>query len=291
MIFTKISSYTSRNYSTMPSNSITTSQWLESAISQLTSAGIENPRLDCLVILEDALGKNRSHILANPNELITNKRLEVLDVNLAKRRSRIPLAYIRGTKEFYGLNFQVNPDVLIPRPETEDIIEIFESLPIDQNAKVADIGTGSGNIAITLAKRNPNLTVFAYDIDQYALNIARVNAKQHEAQVNFGLSDLLGEIAGPFNTIIANLPYVDTAIETEPEIESEPQTAIFSGDKGLKHISDLINQINDSTLVKNGWLILESHEQQHDSIKHLCSKQNLILVQTKNLIQAFKRKA
>lgn len=274
----------------MPSNP-TTSQWLESAISQLASAAIETSRLDCLVLLEDALGQNRSHILANPDELITNEQLQELDTNLAKRRSRIPLAYIRGSKEFYGLDFNVTPDVLIPRPETEDIIDIFKSLPMDKTAKVADIGTGSGNIAITLAKQNPLLEVYAYDIDQSALNVASANAENHKVEVHFAVSDLLVDVAGPFDVVIANLPYVDTAIETEAEIEAEPRSAIFSDNQGLRHISDLIDQIDDSTLLQGGWLILESHEQQHDSIKDLCSKQNLILVQTQNLIQAFQRKA
>lgn len=260
-------------------------KWLGVATTELSDAGVPNPRLDCLVILEDTLERDRSSLLANPNEVISSQELSSLDLKLQKRKSRIPLAYIRGIKEFYGLEFDVNQSVLIPRPETEDIVELVEALPLSPAPKIADIGTGSGNIAITLAKRNPEFKVYAYDIDQNALLLARRNAEKHNVNLKIAESDLLAETAEKFEVIIANLPYVDPNISVEPELLAEPKTALFAKDKGLELIKKLIAQINTDNLAPRGWVILESHKYQHNTIAKLCLEHRLKLIQTKNLIQ------
>lgn len=267
---------------------ITIGYWLTQSIDKLAINGIHNPRLDCLVMMEDVTKKNKSHLLANLNTELTKDQQVQLGKMLDRRFNREPLAYIRGYKEFYGINFQVNPDVLIPRPETEDIIDIIEQLALSPKATILDVGTGSGNIAITIAARNPQLQVSATDISSKALQTAKRNAKLHNVRINFMHSDLLNNVDGQFDVIVANLPYVSKQIPIKPELKREPSTAIFAEQDGLDLILKLIDQIYAKNILANsGWLIIESHSHQHQKIADYCSKLGLKLRQTANLIQAF----
>lgn len=269
--------------------SISVSQWLATATTNLSKVGIPSARLDCLVLLERTLSKDKASLLANSDEILSNNQLTELNQKLEKRQSRTPLAYIIGKKEFYGLDFKVTPAVLIPRPETEDIVTLFETLKLPSRPKIADIGTGSGNIAITIAKRHQTYQLFAYDISSGALSIAKQNAKNHNVDITFKESDLLSGIDQQFDVIIANLPYVDRSIAVSPEVEAEPDSAIFASENGLKLIGRLIDQINDSNLQNKGWLILESHIEQHPRITKLCAAKNLSLFTTQGLIQVFRK--
>ncbi|MCA9344452.1 peptide chain release factor N(5)-glutamine methyltransferase [Candidatus Saccharibacteria bacterium] len=267
---------------------ITIGYWLTQSIDKLAINGIRNPRLDCLVMMEDVTKKNKSHLLANLNTELTKDQQVQLGKMLDRRFNREPLAYIRGFKEFYGINFQVNPDVLIPRPETEDIIDIIENIKLAPDATILDVGTGSGNIAITIASRNKLLRVSATDISSKALQTAKINAKLNNAKIDFIQSDLLKNVDGQFDVIVANLPYVSKRIPTEPELKLEPSTAIFAEQDGLDLILKLIDQIYAKNILANsGWLIIESHSHQHQEIADYCSRFGLKLRQTTNLIQAF----
>lgn len=262
--------------------------WLKQSIDKLATAGIKSPRLDCLVMLEDITNKNKSHLLANLDKQLTKDQLLKLNTMIERRSNREPLAYIRGVKEFYGLNFQVNPNVLVPRPETEDIIDIIEQLALVSKSTVLDVGTGSGNIAITIAARHPDFQVSATDINSKALLTAKTNAKLHNVRIDFMQSDLLASVSGQFDAIVANLPYVSRQIPIEPELTTEPAIALFAERDGQDFILKLIDQIyQKDSLAPSGWLILESHAHQHREIADYCSKLGLQLRQTTNLIQAF----
>lgn len=262
--------------------------WLNSAIKSLDANGVDNPRLDCLVLLESVLNKDRSRILAHLDDSLSRIQTFRLNLLLKQRLDRKPLAYILKNKEFYNNNFFVNKHVLIPRPESEDIIEIFSKLKVEDNARIADIGTGSGILAITISKLYPLLDVHAYDIDSHALKVARKNVKQHGSKVKLGKSILLMNASGPYQVIVANLPYVAHSKAVSKEVKHEPKIALYSNNNGRELIYELINQINTDNLNPGGFLILEADIEQHKSIVEQASQHNLKHLDTKNLILLFK---
>ena len=195
---------------------------------------------------------------------------------LRQRLQHIPLAYLLGHKEFYGRTFAVTPDVLIPRPETETLIDIARELTLPDAPTVCDVGTGSGCIAITLALELPQSVLYATDISPAALDIARHSATALSANVTFVHSNLLDAFHNPakiqnlqskirFDLIVANLPYVDPSWQRSPETDHEPSLALFAEDNGLALISQLIAQA-PACLTKNGRLLLEADPEQHDMI-------------------------
>ncbi|HET6622684.1 MAG TPA: HemK family protein methyltransferase, partial [Candidatus Saccharimonadales bacterium] len=221
------------------------------------------------------------------------------DELLERRLKREPLAYILGYKEFYGRDFKVTPDVLIPRPDTETMIELLSSLldsgdssgggatfrhdrfklalqgsATDESANLLtliDIGTGSGAIAITAKLEFPSLQVSASDISPAALRIAMSNAKKLGADIEFLESDLLSNVQRPASIICANLPYVDEAWQTSPETRFEPDMALFAPDGGLKLISELVFQATERQSCGD-FMILEADPRQHHSIIELAHR-------------------
>lgn len=262
--------------------------WLSQGIRTLKTAGIESARLDCLIILEDALDQTRIKVLSNLDYEIPNVALTHLDKMLERRKSREPLAYIRSSVEFYGRDFFVNPSVLIPRPESESIIEIAKTLPFISGATIADVGTGSGALAVTISLEIPDSTVIAYDIDSAALEVARKNNVRFNSGVEFIQDDLLHESASTFDCIIANLPYVSRSQPVSIETIFEPSLSLFADDDGLALIKQLIEQITTRPNMKpGGYLILESEPRQHVAIRSFAEDHSLKHVKTENFIQLF----
>ncbi len=217
-------------------------------------------RLDAELILVHFLHVNdRSYITAHPDERLPNTG--VIDIQAKRRASGEPLAYILGWREFYGRRFFVTHDTLIPRPETEAIIE----MAIKTKAKnIVDIGTGSGCIAITLALEMPETHISATDISPAALKVAQKNAKHLGAEIDFRISDLLDLYhPEPNSLIIANLPYVDPNWDwIEPRsLNYEPALALYAKDHGLALIKRLIKQCPDDCE-----MILEADPCQHQEI-------------------------
>lgn len=262
--------------------------WLLQARQELEKTGIDSARLDSIVLLEKTLLRPKEWIIAHDDTTLESDMVIELNKKLARRKEREPLAYILGTKEFYGRTFTINSDVLIPRPESEVMIELLlDTAPQLRPTTIVDIGTGSGILAITAKLEIPGSTVIATDISPQALRVACKNAALLGADVQFYQSDLLPASYDPSPAIIlANLPYVPDQLITSPEITKEPALALFSGADGL----DCYLQFWEQLTAMDGQIscvITESLESQHQEMKHYASQAGYELARTQGLIQQF----
>ena len=235
---------------------------LQTAVDQLTAAGCDTPRLDAEVLLTHLLQRERSWLYANFAEPFPLDRKPGWEALLSRRVNREPVAYLTGHREFYGLDFIVTPAVLIPRPETEHLIEYVVNWATARTTlRIADIGTGSGCIAVTLATVLPNAELWAVDTSPAALEIARQNAMQHGVaeRITFVEGDLMTPLAGPWDIVVSNPPYVthDEWAAARPEVRAfEPRLALTAGDDGLDLIRRLLKQAKKQ-LKPNGLLLFE----------------------------------
>lgn len=242
---------------------------IDEAAKKLQQSHIFTARLDAELLLKHVLGKSREWLVAHGDEEIEKSKVEKFERLIERRLNREPVAYIIGKKEFYGREFTVTPAVLIPRPETESLIDL--ALESEISGTLLDVGCGSGCIGITLALEVPGLNVTLSDISAEALDVAQKNAYKLGAHhVLTSQSDLLSQWLGrttatPFNVITANLPYVDHNWERSPETEHEPALALFADNNGLELIMKLIQQ-TPQLLAPNGLLFLEADPQQHPAI-------------------------
>lgn len=265
---------------------MTIAKWLVPAMIRLRDAGVDSPRRDCLVLLEDTIQKDRAWVVAHPEHELTPKIIQKLDELIERRIKREPLAYIRGKAWFYGRFFEVNPNVLIPRPESENFIELLKEL---SPQKIIDIGTGSGALAITAKLEFPNNKTMATDISSEALITAQKNAANHKVDIQFVSGDLIEALNNEQlenSAIIANLPYVPANLITSPEITQEPPQALFSGKDGLEHYRRFWRQI-DLHSDKPDYILTESLEEQHNTIENLAQKAGYKRDRTSVLIQQF----
>ena len=240
---------------------------LASAISRLTAANVPSPRLNAELLLMFTLACDRAYLHAHPERKLSAEEQRRYDHALEERERGVPAQYITGHQEFWGMDFIVTPDVLIPRPETEHVIETVlrgvgrAPLPAAL-LRIADVGTGSGCIALALAKELPSAEIHATDISSAALQIARANASrlQLEARVQFHQADLLqGFESGGFDLVVSNPPYVGASEEDQVQLEVrkyEPRNAVFAGPTGLEVIARIIPQARES-LKPGGWLVME----------------------------------
>ena len=201
----------------------------------------ESPYLDALVLISHISSLTKSQLIANPETILTAEQSDQLELALEKLSSGTALPYVLGEWEFYQLPFKINPDVLIPRPETEGLVDRaliwLERNPTKNNC--LELGTGSGCIAVALAQNNSKLKVTASDISPEALDTARENSRLHSVdnQINFILSDLLDGIQGKHDLLIANLPYIPyQKLKTLKVFQTEPQLALDGGPDGLSLI-------------------------------------------------------
>ena len=243
------------------------SEWLKIATKSLKTVNIPSARLDAELILANTLRKNRTYLHAHLDEEIDPRRFDIANARLDLRLDRVPIAYILGYKEFYGRRFTVSPSVLIPRPESEDLISLFLELTASEIAEkvLIDVGTGSGCLGITAKLERSNLSVILSDISKPALNIAEKNANALNADVHIQQQSLLNGQLKPVDYIFANLPYVDKNWDVSPELQYEPEIALFAEDEGLKLILQLISQA-PRCLTPEGLLFIEADPQQHNRI-------------------------
>ena len=249
------------------------SQPLLQIIRRRLAALSDTPYLDAQVLLSHILGQRRVWILAYPDPSLTPLQHQNLTRALRRLESGVPLPYVIGHWEFYTLDFDLTPDVLIPRPETELLVERaiawLQSHPARRNC--ADIGTGSGCIAVTLAKHIPDLKILATDISPKALQVAQQNAHKHgvEPQISFLEDNLLTSVEGKFDVICANLPYIPTStLKTLAIYGREPTQALDGGPKGLNLIQSLMSAA-PRNLAPGGLILLEIDSSHGPTAKQL----------------------
>lgn len=260
---------------------------LSSAIDNLTAAHVGSPRMNAELLLMFTLGCDRAYLFAHPERELTVEEQTRYKEALTRRARGVPAQYITGHQEFWGMNFIVTPAVLIPRPETEHVVEtvLYLSKGVNDRGRASspgfvrrmvDVGTGSGCIALALAKELPQVEIHATDNSPAALEIARANAARHqlENRVHFHETDLLqGLNPGTFDFVVSNPPYVGESEEDQVQLEVrkfEPRTAVFAGPTGLEVIERLILQARIA-LKPGGWLVMEISGSIADAVKQTLS--------------------
>jgi len=252
---------------------------LNNSITRLSGAGVPSPRMNAELLLMFVLGCDRAYLYGHPEHELSGDEISRYDEALVKRQEGIPAQYITGHQEFWGMDLIVSPAVLIPRPETEHVVEaVLERAgrrnPAGKGAfgtkqssaaapiKIVDVGTGSGCIALALAKELPEAEVHATEISSAALEIARANAARHQLdkRIQFHETDLLENMQrNAFDFVVSNPPYVGESEEDSVQLDVrkfEPRTAVFAGATGLEVIERLIPQANGA-LKPGGWLVME----------------------------------
>ena len=251
---------------------------LAQAVARLQNEGVESPRFDAELLLAHVLDVNRAAVLAHPDRRLTPKQLTRFREIVARRANREPLAYILGHREFYGLDFLVDARVLIPRPETELLVEhalrLAQKLPA--SPRIADVGAGSGAIAVTLAVHLPEATIYALDDSAGALAVVAANARRHGVgdRVRCLQGNLLAPLAEPVDLVTANLPYVATGEweQLPPEIrDHEPRAALDGGANGLNLIRRLLETAS-AHLRPGGAILLEIGADQGAAVINLARK-------------------
>ena len=236
---------------------------LDSAVVALQAADLDTPRLDAQVLLAHVLGMQRAELfLAARRELTPDEAARFRDLATRRWRERVPVAYLTGVKAFRRLELAVDPRVLIPRPETEHLVEAALGLP--EGARVVDVGTGSGAVALALKDERPDLRVVATDVSEEALAVARANAARLALEVEFLRGDLLEPVTGEVDAVLSNPPYVEDDATLSPEIGHEPGSALYAGHDGLDVIRRLV------PVVRAPFLALEVGAGQVAAVAQLC---------------------
>jgi release factor glutamine methyltransferase len=229
-------------------------------------------RLEARVLLSHALGVDHAWLIGHDRDIPTSAQQDRIAVLLHRRVEGEPVAYILGEREFYGRRFKVTPDVLIPRPETELLVDAaLERLPQDRPARILDLGTGSGCIAISLALERPDCQVTAVDVSPAALAVAAKNAIELRAQIHFKLSNWFSALpALQYDLIVSNPPYIeqDDAHLRQGDLPWEPAHALASGNDGLDAVR-LIAADSPRFLLPGGALLLEHGWQQSEAVQSL----------------------
>ncbi len=222
--------------------------WVRSR-KRLECASIPDAGIDAQVLLRNALGIDRATFHASPERELSEEDAALLERAVERRVGGVPLAYITGHREFYGLDFVVSPDVLVPRQETEflvdAVLEYAGSRCGDENSlTIADIGTGSGCIAVALGAHLPKATVYATDVSLEALRVAGENVQRHGLveRVHLRHGDLFEALDGPVDVVVSNPPYLSTeeATELPPDVRREPSVALVAGTEGMDVLLRLI---------------------------------------------------
>ena len=243
---------------------------------KLEAAGIPDARLEAEVLVMNVMRMARQNIFGEQDTEVSEEQQAALDELLGRRYNREPLAYLLGQREFYGINVMLTPAVLIPRAETEGLVEhaLFMALMGMESTDmtIADVGTGSGAIAINLAIHLPAAKIFAVDVADEVLDVAAFNIRAHgvSERVILGIGDLLEPVPEPIDLIVANLPYIPTdRISTlQPEVQQEPALALDGGPDGLDLIRRLLTQA-ESKLKDSGIILLEMDPNQIPVVQEL----------------------
>ena len=246
---------------------------------KLEAAGIPDARLEAEVMVMNVMRMARQSIFAEQEAEVSQQQQTAIDSFMERRFDREPLAYILGQREFYGITVMVTPAVLIPRPETEGLVEhaLFMALMGMESTEltIADVGTGSGAIAINLAIHLPAAKIFAVDVDDAVLDVASFNIRAHGVpdRVSLAIGDLMDAVPEPVDLIVANLPYIptDRIPMLQLEVQKEPRLALDGGPDGLDLVRRLLIQAEDK-LTKHGIILLELDPEQVPVVQELALK-------------------
>jgi release factor glutamine methyltransferase len=251
-------------------------------INHFTSNKIPEPRLSAELLLAKVLNMRRIDLYLQFERILSDKERNRFREYVKRRVKREPVQYILGETEFYGFPFKVGPEVIVPRPETELLVDaVLEAVKAseDPSLKILDIGTGSGCIAVSLAKLLPDCSIWAIDISAAALKVARANADLNEVGVQFIEGDIFKDTSSlltKFDIMVSNPPYVALRDidKLEPEVRDfEPKAALFAGEDGLEFYKKFVNVI-PGLLNKNGKIFLEIGYDQSDRLETIFSKAN-----------------
>lgn len=244
----------------------TIQQLQQQALTQLTG---DEARLDIELLLTHVLAKNRTFLRTWPEHELSPTQLAQFEYYVAQRQQGVPLAYILGERAFWTLNLTVTPDVLIPRPDTECVVEKVLALGRGKQWRVADLGTGSGAIALSLAIEKPTWQLVATDIHAPSLAVAQANACKHQINnVEFALGSWFEPLTGLFDCIVSNPPYI---VENDPHLSQlthEPLRALVAPQQGLADLAYLV-RLSSDFLKNQGWLVLEHGFDQSQAVQAL----------------------
>ena len=263
---------------------MTITEALAAAQARLTLAANTEAKLEAQLLLQHVLQVNRAWLIAHENDTLSPGTQAKFEALLIRRLQGEPMAYILGEREFYGLVLQVTPATLIPRPDTETLVEAaLDKIPQNMDVHVLDLGTGSGAIALAIAKHRSQANVVAVDASPAALEVAKHNADRlNISNVQFVLSDWFSALEDQrFEIIVSNPPYIeaDDPHLAQGDLRFEPPDALASGKDGLSDIRIIINQCL-THLKPQGWLMLEHGYNQAISVSELMSSAGLVDVAT-----------
>ena len=258
--------------------STTVGRAINAAAQRLQEAGIDTARLDAQVILAHVLGVGRSWLFAHFDQTLSADEAERYTDMIARRMAHEPVAYLIGRKEFYGIEFEVDRRVLIPRPETEMLVDavLDHVAEYGDRLDIADVGAGSGAIALAIAANAPEVAIYAIDVSSEALAMAKVNLLRHDVrgQVSLLCGDLLAPLTERVDVVVANLPYVARSdyYALDPDVRVyEPRLALEAGLQGLDVIGRLLHQV-PAYLKPGGIVILEIGYDQGRAVLNLIAR-------------------
>lgn len=256
----------------------------EATIALKASNNSDEEKLEVQLLLERVLTVNHAWLITHADDEINSETHQQFEALIQRRISGEPIAHILGEREFYGLGFKVTPDTLIPRPDTETLVEAaLAKISPSETTRILDLGTGSGAIALAIAKHRPNANVIAVDVSQAALSVAKENAKALNIHnVQFLLSDWFSTLTNQhFHVIVSNPPYIeqDDSHLKQGDLRFEPISALASGEDGLDDIRQII--LNASAHLKpKGWLVFEHGYNQAKSVSALLASAHFSSIET-----------
>ncbi len=258
----------------------------------LSQAHIEDPKTDAWILLEMVCKIDRTYYFMHQDDDLTEEQKQEYGLLLAKRAERVPLQYITGNQEFMGLHFNVNSNVLIPRQDTELLVEHAIEL-LDENWKILDLCTGSGCIAVSIAHfgKEKNVQVTAIDVSKSALLVAKENAIQNQVQVEWLRSDLFDRVSGKYHMILSNPPYIPTKVleGLQPEVRDfEPHLALDGQDDGYYFYREIAKEAG-TYLLDGGYLLLEIGHDQAVVVSGLLKESGFIDIEVKKDLTGFDR--
>jgi release factor glutamine methyltransferase len=258
----------------------TIAETVKSAAREL-DAHSESPRLDAEILLSTMLGLPRSALIARADEPLGPDQQQAYAELIRRRSGGTPVAYLTGRREFWSLPLSVSPAVLIPRPETETLLEqALVLLPRDEVCTVLDLGTGSGALALGLAHERPRWTITAVDLSADALDVARRNAQALQLSIQWRLGSWFDAVPGErFHLIVANPPYISAADPALESLSAEPAMALSPGPTGLEALSAIIAQAPQH-LRPHGWLALEHGSTQAPQVAQLLERHGFASIRT-----------